>query len=417
MARTPKPWFRTERSEWCVHFRGQMYKLGAHPEGFPAPRQVKGKWNAPQPILQVFHALLGKPADAAPHLPSTTSNGLLVADVFEKFLEWCQKNRSPHTYEWSQNHIQSFLDSLDDKRLPVDILKPFHVQDWVDSKGDWGPNHRRGGITAIQRAFSWAEKIGHIDKSPIRHVEKPAPKRREQVLTQSEFDTLLLLVQDITFRDVLEFCWETGSRVQEVRVIEASHYKPERGRLEIPPQQAKGKKRWRIIYLTDRSEAIVRRLCADHLESQIFRNMNGNQWDAQNFNSRFVRLQHRLGRARLRKTAFVLDERHVRKLAATLKKTKIEAGRVVHKSEKELLREARKKLTNQHAKKLGTKYALTALRHSFCQRLLEAGVDHTTVAALMGHSNAVMVSTTYSHMDQAKNFLSEELKRASRGGK
>jgi len=35
----------------------------------------------------------------------------------------------------------------------------------------------------------------------------------------------------------------------------------------------------------------------------------------------------------------------------------------------------------------------------------------------MGHANAVMVSTTYSHMDQAKDFIREELLRASRGGK
>ena len=359
MARTPKPWFRTERAVWCVHVRGTMHQLGSHPDGFPAPKQVKGKWNAPPPIMQAFHALLAKPQDkplAAP--PPTPAAELVVAGVFDLYLEWCHKNRSARTYEWSRNHIQSFLDALVDKQLPVSALRPFHVQRWVDAKDTWGANHTRGAITAVLRAFTWAETVGHIDRSPIRHVEKPAPKRREQVLTQAEFDALLSHVRDDAFRDVLEFCWETGSRVQEVRLIEAAHYKPDRGRVELPPAQAKGKRRWRVIYLTDRAEAIVRGRVAARPDGPVFVNTDGNAWDAQNFNCRFFRLH----------------------------------------------------------KKVGTKYALTALRHSFCQRMLEAGVDHTTVAALMGHSNAVMVSTTYSHMDKAKDFLRDELKRASRGG-
>ena len=92
MARTPKPWFRTERAVWCVHFRGTTDQLGSHPDGFPAPRQVKGKWNAP-PITQAFHALLAAPPERAPAAPAT-GPVLTVPVVFDAFLEWCQKNRA-----------------------------------------------------------------------------------------------------------------------------------------------------------------------------------------------------------------------------------------------------------------------------------------------------------------------------------
>ena len=235
------------------------------------------------------------------------------------------------------------------------------------------------------------------------------------MLSEKEFAALLSHFKDATFRDVLEFCWETGARVQEVRLIEAAHFKPERGRVEIPPQQAKGKKRWRIIYLTTRAEEIICRIATLRPNGPLFRNEDGRQWDAQNFNNRFCRLQKRLGREQLGK--IILDAEKVKALAATLPPVKMEKGGVKPKTERELLREARKKLSGKKAAKAGTKYALTAIRHSFCQRLLEAGVDHTTVAALMGHSNAVMVSTTYSHMDQAKDFLREELKKVERVGK
>jgi integrase len=155
---------------------------------------------------------------------------------------------------------------------------------------------------------------------------------------------------------VLTFCWETGARVQEVRLIRSEHFRPGAGRVEIPPPEAKGKKRWRVIYLTEAAEATVSRLSGLHPDGPIFRNRRGNPWDAQNFNCRFCRL----------------------------------------------------------AKKLGTKYALTALRHSFATRLLEAGVDHVTVAALLGHVDATMLSRVYSHVGAKTDFLRDQLRKAAR---
>jgi integrase len=228
----------------------------------------------------------------------------------------------------------------------------------VDAKPTWGPNHRRGAVTAVQRAFSWAEKVGHILKSPVRYVEKPPPKRREQVLSAAEFQALLSKVRDRPFRDVLEFCWETGARVQEVRVIEAAHFKADQGRVEIPPALAKGQKRWRVIYLTARAQEVVQRLAEANSSGPVFRNRDGNSWEAQAFNCRFCRLQV----------------------------------------------------------KLGVKYALTALRHSFATRLLEAGVDHITVAMLLGHVDATMLAKVYQHIGERHDFLRCELRRVSGGG-
>jgi site-specific recombinase XerD len=350
-----------------------------------------------------------------------------VAEVFEKFLEWCQGNRSGRTYEWSRDHIQSFVDSLKARNLPAaktpaEDLRPFHLTEWAAGHRTkrpggrpWGPNHERGAITAVQRAFSWAAKVGHLDHNPVRHVEKPAPKRREQVLTRAEFDHLLSHVKDDAFRDVLEFCWETGCRVQEVRILEAGHLKAEYGRFELPPRQAKGKKRWRLIYLTRRAEEIVTPLARTNPEGPIFRNADGAPWDAQNFNCRFFRLQRRLGREAL--GGVEPDPDLVAGLARRLPKTRtVGKTTVVRKTEKELLREARKKLSGEIAAKAGTKYALTSIRHSFATRMLEGGCDHVTVALLMGHVDAVMLARVYSHVGERTDFLREALLRVSGGG-
>lgn len=375
MARSASPWFREDRQCWSVIIDGKRYSLGEHPSDAPPPRKnKKNKWVVPKAIDDRFHELKtalnkGDPSPLAPAKSAVT-----VAEVFLKFLEWCEVNRSARTYEWSQNHIQCFCDFLKardvpilPKKFPALELAPIHLTEWIDfhrrpreGKRVWGANHCRGAMTAVVRAFSWGAKQRLISENPIRGIEKPAAVRREQVLTQKEFDTLLAEVRDDAFRDVLEFCWETGTRVQEVRLLEAAHYKPELGRFELPPQQAKGKKRWRLIYLTKRAEEIVRILVLRRPEGPLFRNADGKPWDAQNFNCRFFRLE----------------------------------------------------------KKLGTKYAMTAIRHSFATRLLEAGVDNLTVSALLGHADGSMVlSRTYSHIGEKSDFLREELLRASGGVK
>ena len=182
----------------------------------------------------------------------------------------------------------------------------------------------------------------------------------------------------------------------------------------MPPRQAKGKKRWRLIYLTPRAEGIVAPLVLRHPDGPIFRNEDGEPYDAQNFNNRFCRLQKRLGREAL--GGVQPDPEQVKALASTLPRTKTEKGTRMTKTQKELLREARKKLSGAAAAKAGTKYALTSIRHSFATRLLESGCDHVTVAALMGHVDATMLSRVYSHVGERTDFLREELLKASGGG-
>lgn len=58
--------------------------------------------------------------------------------------------------------------------LTTEQLKPFHVQEWVDGKISWSGGMKRGALIAVQRAFNWAVRSGHLDRSPVAHLEKPA---------------------------------------------------------------------------------------------------------------------------------------------------------------------------------------------------------------------------------------------------
>ena len=175
MARTPKPWFRTERAVWCVHFRGTMHQLGSHPDGFPAPKQVKGRWNAPPPIMRAFHTLLAAPPDKVPTPPPKPVSALTVPDVFESFLEWCQKHTAPRTFDWYRDYLQGFCEHCG--RMLVPDLKPFHVTRWLDLHPEW-KSSRRGAVIAVKRAFNWATDEGLIEASPVKKLAKPAATTR-----------------------------------------------------------------------------------------------------------------------------------------------------------------------------------------------------------------------------------------------
>ncbi len=241
--------------------------------------------------------------------------------------------------------------------MKVDKLKPHHVISWVDAHPEWGPTYRRNAIASFQRAFLWAEPVGHIPGSPVRHVEKPTPARRELVLPGAEFRCLLASVKGPHFRDLLEFCWETGARPREARAIEARHFNASRGRLEIPPAEAKGEKRWRVIYLSPKAEMIVRRLARWNRSGPIFRNRAGKPWTTSSINCRFCRLQT----------------------------------------------------------KLGTKYALYSLRYSIATRLLEAAADPLTVSVLLGHADGSMLARVYSHLGESLDHLRTSLKKLEGG--
>lgn len=105
--------------------------------------------------MQAFHALMALPPTAPKPCPQNvpTDSGPALAEILDRYLDWCQKYRAARTYEWYRDHLQSFLDSLPDG-LAVGGLKPFHVVEWADKRPDWSPTYRRGAIIAVQRPFN-----------------------------------------------------------------------------------------------------------------------------------------------------------------------------------------------------------------------------------------------------------------------
>lgn len=383
MARRPKPWWRSERNAWFVTIRGVQHNLGPKKEA----------------AERLFYELMAKPE------PPVIASDSLVS-ILDLYLAWCEKHRSPGTYDWYRQRLSEFARNV--RTLRVRDLRPFHVQEWIDTKDSDG--HKRGCITAVQRALNWAVTQGYIEKNPIIRMEKPAAGRREVILSQEEHEAILARCSDQEFRDVLTFAWESGARPQEIFALEARHTDFSRDRCVFPEKESKGKRKKRIIYLAPNAKKILEKLVHLYPTGKLFRNADGEPWHRNNVICRFGRLQIELGKAEL--GDWKPSEAEIDRKVKTLQKHRMESGRKVEKSAKELRREAIYKLTSREAKKKVPKHCLYHWRHSYCQQALLRGVDPITLAELMGHKDGTMVLRIYQHIHQDDQHLLDAAKKA-----
>lgn len=265
MARPTKPYYWTARKAWYCSIRGVRYKLHTDED--------KAKLE--------FHRLMS--LDEPP--PPPTSEPLAV-EVLDRFLVWCTANKAAGTTEWYKKHIQSFIDSLPNNLIEASKVKPLYVTDWV--KPSWSASYRRGAMIAVQRAFKWAVKQGHIDKSPLDNLEKPSAERRDNCPTQAEFDVLLTHATG-EFKRLIQFAYHTGARPHELVTMESRHVKGDR--IEFMVAESKGKKRKRIVYLNDAAKALIQ-----GREGLLFTNRSGRPWTRFAIDCRFKRIAKKTGK-------------------------------------------------------------------------------------------------------------------------
>jgi len=328
---------------------------------FPKPwyRPSRGLWFV---TIDGHQFKLGSDRDAAfelyHQLMSTPAEqrraGDSVAQVIDAFLGWCQIHRSQGTYEWYRDRSQQFVDFIP-RGLTVAQLKPFHLQRWIDSHPNWAPGNKRNACRSVQRALSWAVKQGYIEKSPLQYFEKPPAGKRDQVVTVQEFQQILDNTSDTSFRDLLQVSWETGARPQETLRVEARHVELHNSRWVFPPKEAKGGKLHRIIYLNEKALEITESWMKKFRKGPIFRNTRKRPWTTEAVCCRFFTLK----------------------------------------------------------RKLGVRYSLYSLRHTWATNALKNGVDPITVSVLMGHSDTNMLARTYAHLTHDPVYLQSAAQKAN----
>jgi integrase/recombinase XerC len=353
MARKASPWWWQEEQGWYVNHQGKRHFLGKQPANATRPQKSPktGRWNAPQEIEKAFRALLDN-AVASP-LPVP---GDLVIQVLDDFIGWCKENRAKLTASRYAEFCQDFVNTEDDgqKLGQLDTLSVTskHVTTWLNQHAKWGPTTKKNAITAIQAALNWAVKNRGLERNPIKGMLKPEAKRRGNIITPEEFETILQSITD-AFADLLIVSYDCGARPFEVKELEARHFQADKQRAVIPADEAKGRKHTRVFYFpTDRSMGILQRLCKERPLGTLFLNNRGNKWTGDAVKCAFARLEETLGK------------------------------RVCHYD----------------------------FRRTFITRKIIAGVDSHVVARLSGHQSTAMIDKHYSAVANDHEFM---LKMAS----
>ena len=181
-----------------------------------------------------------------------------------------KKHRSPDTFEWYRYRLQRLCDRYPDMR--VRNLRPYHVQEWVDSYPKYTRTSKRNYVRAIKRRLKWTLQQGKIDKNPITQLEVPGADRRETTISAVEYASLLSQIRDPDFRDLVVVTWESGCRPQESLRVEARHVELAKQQWIFPSSEAKGKRNPRVVYLSDTALEITRRRMEAYPSGALFRN-------------------------------------------------------------------------------------------------------------------------------------------------
>ncbi len=328
MKKFPKPWFRPTRGVWYVTLDGKQHNLG--------PDKNRA--------FEAYKKLLAEPKKR--DIPSDA-----VVSMIDQYLEWCKKHRRPETYRWYLDRLQEFAKSINPD-LRINDLRPFHVQQWVDTKDGWSNGSRRNAIASVKRVLRWGEEQGYIDRNPIALMKKPVCGKKEVVVTEKQYRKMLALTKDRAFQDLLTVTWETGCRPQESLRVEARHVDLANQRWVIPTTP--GKPDNRVVYLTENALAITKRLMMKHRTGPLFRNTDGRPWTTDAVNCRFHRF----------------------------------------------------------VPKIGKRFSLYAIRHTWITRMLERGVDSLTVAFLADHKDPTNLAKYYAHVTLNPKHMLEQAKRA-----
>lgn len=380
MAREPQSWYCKDRDAWfatiaCVRHNHGLNKKKAQDSSCKLMQQPKKA----RVSVKAF------------------------AVVADNFLKWLTNNRSPATYEWYRYRIERFCLRWPD--LVAADIRPLHVQQWVDSYSVLSQTSRRNYVRSVKRCVKWATQQGYLPTDPVASMEVPGAESKDVCISPAEFEELCSYIRDETFLDLVRVAFESGCRPQEILRVEARHFDAKNGRWVLPPKEAKGKKKPRIVYLSAFGQQVTEKLCKLFPEGKLFRNTKGKARTTDAVNCGFLRLQIRIGKDQIKKQGLELDtlvQEHLNQEGE---------GRQF----KGLSVAERIKFRNCIASTYAPKYSLYALRHSWSTRALQSGLDALTVAVLMGHNDPSTRSRVYQHIAHSPEHMRKQAARALQG--
>src|SRR5262249_22085236 len=152
---------------------------------------VKGKANE-KPAEEAYIKLRAELLHGASS-PLAPAPAVSVAEVIDRFLTHSRANHAPITTANYATYLVPFARAHGRMRAPD--LKPLHASGWMDRKA-MKRGARRAFVTALKRAFSWAEEQGLTGVNPVAKLKKPRGRKRHRTVTEAERQEILGAIRD-----------------------------------------------------------------------------------------------------------------------------------------------------------------------------------------------------------------------------
>lgn len=175
--------------------------------------------------------------------------------------------------------------------LECDTLKPFHLQDWIDSHPAWKSiSTRRAKANQIRAVFQWACDGERIGRNPFRMVRYAEAERRPDMP-----DATLASLCDLAnkpFERALRWLRLTGCRLSELCRAQWSDVDLERGVWII--QRHKSRRftcKPKVVALVPEAVALLRSIAK--ADGTIFLNTRNKPWTRRTLGQQLRRMKDR----------------------------------------------------------------------------------------------------------------------------
>lgn len=267
----------------------------------------------------------------------TRPNSASVHKLVQLYLEEKQAEIKPLTYKLYYDRLADWVNHYG--RTKAADLKPMHVTAWLKSHRAWNASTRSTAVGVIKTWSAWCRREGHLDVDRLRDAKAPRAIKRAPA-NPADLAKLEHTITDRCFRDWFVCAMDTGCRPGELRTLTASRVNWQRETALVI-----GKTGERVVGLSTRVLAILRRLAKIHPTGPLLVTQKGSEWNDDN-------------------------RRHY------LAKWKKAAGITV-------------RIVSYHT------------RHDLSGRWVAAGIDGLTASAQLGHKSTSMTLSTYYHPSDA----------------
>lgn len=222
------------------------------------------------------------------------------AELADEYLADSKARKKAATYESRRYRLLRALRILGTS-IRIGELRKLHLakieQELV--KRDYSPTTIKDTIAEVQAVLNWAVAQDLLDNSPLAGYQKPRPRRRNRIITASEFQSLLRYA-DENFQRVLTSLRLTGCRPGEVRKL-VWEWVDLDGALWIIPEHKtttqQREPRPRIVPLTEPVLKLCRQLAQEPHEptDHVFLNKLGRPYTKDCFVRKMDRLRKKVG--------------------------------------------------------------------------------------------------------------------------